>query len=295
MFNKILVPLDGSELAEGILPYVSSLAKGLGIPVVLLSVIDHDAMEVPERVRPESRAAEEAARARLVAVVERLGKEGVNAEYRLTSGKPAERIAEVAESEGCDLVAMSTHGRSAIGRGIMGSVTDKLVHIGHLPILTMTPDRARDYWKEGVEISRVMVPLDGSPVSESVLPYVEELAARLSLEVVLVRVAKLASMIFSEALPQSGGANLDAEIETEATEYLKGVARRLSDNGLNVQWKLLSGSPAVAIVDLARETPHDLIAMATHGRSGVTRWVVGSVAEAVVRASGDPVLIIPPK
>lgn len=339
MFNKILVPLDGTELAVGILPYVSHLAKGLNVPVTLLSVIDPDALELPEYMRrapgathteyipggmsaemgvahaEESRErtgvhrhetgrpyasqlfdnAEESVRARLIEAAGRLRNDGVKAEYRIAFGKPAEKIAEVAAIEGCDLVAMSTHGRNALGRGILGSVTDKVVHIGHLPVLTITPERARDYWKEGATISKIMVPLDGSPEAESVLPYVEELAAKLSIEVMLVRVLKLVDWTSSYAFNYTAMDELEAELETDAADYLKRIARRLADKGLKVEWKLLWGAPAVAIVDLARETPHDLVALATHGRSGLTRWVLGSVAEAIVRASGDPVLIIPPK
>ncbi|MCI0439138.1 MAG: universal stress protein, partial [Chloroflexi bacterium] len=128
-----------------------------------------------------------------------------------------------------------------------------------------------------------------SELSESVLPYVEDIARKLDLEVLLVRVARFISYSYA------GVADIEAEIEREASEYLNGVAERLRAKGLRVQWKALKGAPAVKIVEEAQTEPLDLIVLATHGRSGFRRWLLGSVAEAVVRASGDPVLIIPPQ
>lgn len=178
----------------------------------------------------------------------------------------------------------------------MGSVTDRVIHSSRLPTLTITPERAQSYWRQGVTISRIMVPLDGSALAETALPYVEQLARELSLEVVLVRVVKIGGIYsaYIEGYPYSGAADVEAEVEREATEYLKAVAGRLRAKGLEVRWKVHRGSPAAIIVDLARETPQDIIVLASHGRSGLSRWLIGSIAESVIRASGDPVLVIPP-
>jgi nucleotide-binding universal stress UspA family protein len=342
MFEKALIPLDGTELAEGILPYVTELMKGLDGSIVLLSVIDPDAVESPERLRrvpaatharymsasgPDSRVAAftpseesaehshtpahetgephmtqifdrlyEEAKTRLDAVVRELSTKGVAAESVVAFGHPAETIATIAEEKGCDMVAMSTHGRDPLARGVLGSVTDKITHLAHLPTLTITPERAKQYWEEGVTIDRIMVPLDGSPLAESILPYVEHLAQKLSLEIMLVRVLKLSMGSYASVggYLYTGYPELEAEIETDTIDYLKVMAERLEAKGLRVQWKLLKGAPAVAITDLARETPHDIIALASHGRSGMRRWVLGSVADSLIRASGDPVLVIPP-
>lgn len=333
MFEKALVPLDGSELAEGILPYVSQLMKGLDGSIVLLLVIDPDAVELPGRLRQhiaglgagsiemaiapteestehvsinpretaEVRAMQvfdsnevlEEAKRGFDEVLKRLSNQGVHAELVVAFGRPAETIARVADEKGCDVIAISTHGRNALARGILGSVTDKIIHLAHRPTLTITPERAKQYWEEGETIDRIMVPLDGSPLAESVLPYVEFLAERLSLEIVLVRVLNFVSMYTPGLDAYFGADDLEAEIEIEATKYLETVSQRLKAKSLKVEWKLLRGHPAVAIVDLARETPHNIIALTSHGRSGVTRWVIGSVANTLVRASGDPVLMIP--
>ena len=139
---------------------------------------------------------------------------------------------------------------------------------------------------------RVVVPLDGSPLAETALPYAVELATKLSLELDLVRVidtggpytALLDDAKFVEALP---------EIKEEASGYLREVTARLAKQGLDAHPRVLEGSPAREVVDFARDTAQDMVVITSHGRSGFTRWRLGSVAETLVRASGDPVLIIP--
>ena len=179
----------------------------------------------------------------------------------------------------------------------MGSVTDKVVHSAGMPVLTITPDRAKMYWQDGVTISKIMVPLDGSKLAESVLPYVEALAKALSLEVILARVVKVNELYGATYMASmyTGYGKLEAEVEASAIGYLKSVAEPLEAKGLDVHWKLLKGGYATALIELANETPQDIIAMTSHGRSGLTRWVLGSVTESVIRASGDPVLVIPPQ
>jgi nucleotide-binding universal stress UspA family protein len=341
MFRKVLVPLDSTELAEGILPYVSQIAKGMGARLILLSVIDPDALELPESMAARPAAfhatyvttgtpggvaavtsdeprregggvhpheaggpyvsqifekAEQDMKRRLAGLAKDLGEKGLTVECDVVFGRPAEEILKAAEKEGCDLIAMSTHGRNALGRGILGSVTDNVLHHTRVPALVITPERAKDYWQEGETISHVIVTLDGSEMAETVLPYVEALAKALSLNVTLARSARFDGFysVYTDGYPYPGSVDLEARIEDEAIEYLKGVAERLTDEGLTVEWKLLRGNPAETIIDLARESSQDLIAITTHGRSGFTRWVLGSVAEKLVRASGDPVLVIPP-
>lgn len=304
MFHTALVPLDGSELSEAILPYVSQLARGLEIPLVLLTVVDRHAIEHlaelrsdgPEVAAENRERVEDAARNRLNGIASRLKAEGLQVRSALVVGHPAEEIVRSAEQDGCDLIAMSTHGRTALSRGILGSVTDKVIHSSHVPTLTITPERAKRYWHAGDTISSMMVLLDGSALAERSLPYVEHLAQKMSLDVILVRVAYLASAHspYSAALLASESIDLDATVATRAGAYLEQVAGGLRVRGLKVTTKVLTGHPAQAVVEFAHQTPHDIVALTTHGRTGVRRWVMGSVAEAVERASGDPVLVIPP-
>jgi nucleotide-binding universal stress UspA family protein len=240
--------------------------------------------------------AETIVKRRLQEVVKRLAEDGVKAEAVVSFGPVAEEIVREAERRGCDLIAMSTHGRTPLGRGILGSVTDKVIHSSHLPTLAITPERAKAHWQDGVIMSRIMVPLDGSALAETALPYVEELAQRLSLEIILARAISIGGFYSAhlDGYPYADYTALETESESDAVGYLEGVAGRLRAKGLEVSWKVLKGSPARSLVELAHEIPQDIIVLTTHGRSGLSRWIVGSVAEAVVRASGDPVVVIPP-
>ena len=325
--RPILVPLDGTDVAEGILPYVSEVAKKGNVPLLLLGVVDPRGIHYPPSTvdRPAGETSEPGAggakvddpaskpkgetpvlyrdqieNATLANVVDELeavagglrGK-GITVSVRSSIGSPAEEVLRVAEEEGCGIIAMSTHGRNAIARGILGSVTDRVVHASTLPVLTVTPERAKEYLNlEGASLSTVMVPLDGSDLSERALPYAVELARSLSLELLLVRAVTLDSSSYAY-----GGyfdlTKVSPQVVPEATDYLDDVAEGLKRQGVRARFKVLRGSAPHALLSFAQETPNALIAMTTHGRSGLTRWLMGSVGEAMVRASSDPVLTIP--
>ena len=326
MFTHVLVPLDGTDLAEGILPYVVGIARGAGARITLLTVVDPDMLEVPgtlrgvssgrgvpagERAQARVRRHEESgpfvqqilenverrAEANLREVVERLREQRVEAGVKIVLGTPAEQIARSAQDEGCDLIAMSTHGRNLITRGVLGSVTDKVIHSVSVPVLTITPERARRYHQDpGGTMTRLLAPLDGSELAESVLPYVESLALSMSLRVTLVKVLRLdnSSSAYLEGMSYPTNAKIQLEVEQESAEYLDEIASALRDKGVKVDTKVILGTPASSIADFSHEIDCDVIAMATHGRSGISRWVLGSVTETLVRTSGNPVLVVPP-
>ena len=144
--------------------------------------------------------------------------------------------------------------------------------------------------------TRLLVPLDGSELAEEVLPQVEYLASSLSLNIELVRVSRLASTStpYSATLLASDHVDVDAGVEGEAVKYLDGIAGGLKSSGFTVDARVVRGAPAEEILRLAHEAPGCVIALVTHGRTGVKRWVLGSVAEAIVKDAEVPVLIIPP-
>jgi nucleotide-binding universal stress UspA family protein len=139
---------------------------------------------------------------------------------------------------------------------------------------------------------RVLVPLDGSDIAEAILPFVEKLAGPVDAEAMVVRVVEPLSA--GEAFAAAGVAAADTLFlrQLEAKEYLARIERRLADKGIRVRTELRSGAPAAEIVAAAAAWNADLIAMATHGRSGLGRLLVGSVAETVLRAAPVPVLMI---
>ncbi len=300
MFEKILVPLDGSPLAEGILPYVKVLAKALHSRVVLLhaaeaSPLDHRdpelepyATETVERIRP-------LAESYLEEVAEDLRRDSLQVEKKVAQGKAADEIVDYAEGQGVDLIAMSTHGRSGLARWVVGSTADKVLRSADRPLLLVRPRDDETAEPATGALSRIVVPLDGSPAAETVLTFVEHLSRALGLEITLVQVIGVETTVqFGPMVPDSWPVPNDVleRIDVVASGYLAGIARELEHKGLSAQWEVLRGSPAHRLVDFASEDPGSLVAMTTHGRSGFRRWVMGSVADHVVRNTGEPVLVV---
>ena len=303
--GPILVPMDGTEFSEGILPWVARIAGQADARLMLLTAVDPSGNEYPpagtstQQERGTFRNQIEAnlvthAQSALQALVEQLRLRGVGADGRATLGNPTEEIVRASEDEGCGLIAMSTHGRNLIGRSILGSVTDRVLHSARVPVLTVSPDHARMYEEEGTTLDTVVVPLDGSELAEMALPYAEELATVLSLEMLLVRVVRTDNTAFSYGELAGRMTDLTSGLVSEAARYLETVSNPIRNRGLSVRHRVLRGAPAASLLDLAQETPRNIIAMTTHGRTGLTRWMMGSVAEALIRGSGNPVLVIRP-
>ncbi len=186
LFKKALVPLDGSNEAETVLPYLSHVARRLDTELLLISVLDStDSLGPGAEVAVDPVTADTRARDYIRRLIGRLSEDGVDAKAWVSSGEPAEQIVGVAEHHGCNLIAMATHGRTVLGRGILGPVTDKVVHSATIPVMTIQPEAARERVPDR-PISRIVVPLDGSELAETALPHVEALAQAMSVEVLLV-------------------------------------------------------------------------------------------------------------
>ena len=277
MSQRMLVPLDGSAQAERILPYASRVANCLHIPILLLSIIDL-------RVASSARARGDVER-QLQQAVDRLRREGVQATVAISAGRPAEEMLGVAESQGCDLIVLSTSTKEHIGRGTLGRVTDKVFHASQVPLLLIPPLAAEPSTSLPQAPSTLIVPLDGSALAEAALPFAEDLARRLDAEIMLARAVPFPGAIVDEQTPPAG--------EVEARAYLGSLVERLRPTGLAVQARTFDGPPVEYILGLASQTPNSLVVLTTHGRSALARWFVGSVAEGVVQAARVPVLVIP--
>lgn len=300
MFQKILVPLDGSPLAEGILAHAKVLAKGLHSQVILLHAVEAFPLDyVDGELEPyAARAAEfihPLAEGYLDRIARKLIRAGVDAEMKLVQGRAADEILAYAEGEGVGLIAMSTRGRSGPSRSILGSTADRVLRCGEQPVLLVHPPNGGVGRPASARLSRIVVPLDGSPIAETVLPLLNGLAGALELEIVLIQVVGV------ETTVEFGGTNYDTRLVPndvlqrlvgQASEYLAGIARRLEGEGLRARWEVLGGSPANRVIDFARETPDCVVAMTTHGRSGFRRWIMGSVTDRVVRQTSEPVLVV---
>ncbi len=278
MFRHGLVPLDGSPQADTILPYISWLAKQLNMPITLLSVADTHGATLP------GSAQRDVAR-RLEELVSPLGDQGIQVATAVAVGRPAQEILRIAEDRRCDLIVLSTSTASLTGRGTLGPVADKVFHASHIPLLLVPTQPEGTSTARGRPITTLILPLDGSPLAESALPYAEDLAKQLAAAVVLTRAVPFGGAYVDEKTPLTG--------EIEAKVYLQGMVDRLQADGVEVQLRVLGGLPTPYILDLAKQTPQSLIVLTTHGRSALARWFVGSVAEGVVSAAEVPVLVIP--
>jgi len=347
MFKTILVPLDGSALAGNILPHVREIARSTHARIVLLRVTpepinlypstgvspyqrstpmqDRDATNYLLRSDPTHRAEwieheVETAQAYLDAISLDLKQSGAQVTTLTQPGAAAEVILEAIDREGADLIAMSTHGRSGLGRLLLGSVADRVLHLAQVPVFLLRSKNAENEpaMATNVTYKRLLVPIDGSPLASAALPYARELALCTGAEVLLLQVipaqndwpyteqaAFLTGALLRGAKPddQPNEAAWDlplkdtfrvkqAELIRETAQNSLDVAAAELTSALKIETMILSGAPARVILDVAKQCCVDCIAMSTHGRSGIDRLLMGSVAEHVVRHSELPVLLV---
>lgn len=283
MYEKIIVPLDGSKTAEQILPYARLFAHAYDIPVELLRVEEPAAR--PAFWPPPTPAY-------LTEVSERYFSAPLRADRVEESGKPAEVIVDRAKANSACLIAMTTHGVSGVRRWLLGSVASKVVQSAANPLLLL---RALDKAPPTAAFKSIVVPLDGSGLAERIFPHVVSLAKNMKLAVELVRVYDPPVTAYP-VLDMPYLENLERyreEMRHEAETYLDGKSHELRAEGVaQVSATVIQGDPASEVIGLARKTPDNLIAMSTHGRSGIGRWLLGSVTEKTVQHSRDPVLLV---
>ena len=278
VFEQILVPLDGSELAEQALPYAAELARVTGSRVHLLHLAPPMA---PTRFPEIEREAE----AMLDRAAEFLRVRSVSAEATVdhaTLDAAGRAILAKAHAISAGLILLTTHGRGGLGRWVYGSVADQLIRRTDLPLLLVPAAAARD-WTEG-RPRRLLVPLDGSPFAEEALDTAVGLAARCGGRLVLVSAV-------------DPGAGRDAPLPTvpAAELYLREIARRLRGTWLGVESDVATGPAASTLTGLARRHQVDLLVMATHGASGLSRAMLGGVATHLLAQSTRPMLLIRPQ
>ena len=230
----------------------------------------------------------------MAAVAERLANKGVTVETVLVPGHVAEEILDYAKNYGCDLIAMCTHGRSGMKRGLIGSVTDEVVRGAEVPVLAVGPNGLEGKHLDG-GIKRIAVPLDGSSLAEEVLPHVERLAEEMSLEVVLLRVVRMTPWVYGgHEIAPLDLTEVEESLELEAKEYLEAIGERFTAKGIKNRREVLNGIPWDRIITYAKESDDTMVGISTHGRSGLPRLVLGSVADMVIRSLDTPALIVRP-
>ena len=311
--KTILAPLDGSAVAEQVLPYIPLLAGTLAARVHLLVVLTDEqkqrlitayaaAPAGPVRRDETDWHWEHRAQAELTQAAadyldqhaQALRAAGLNVTFEVTSGAPAECIAEIAASEPQALIAMATHGYSGLRRWTLGSVADKVVHAATTPVFLV---RAVEQPPAGARsLKRILVPLDGSALAEQALPHAIALARRAPAEIILLQAAvplieyAPGMSPFSRSLPPS--IKFPDVLREQAQAQLAAAISRFGTPEVAMVPLVVFGHPAEAIVDAATERQADLIVMATHGYGGLRRWTLGNIADKVLHASSVPLLLV---
>jgi nucleotide-binding universal stress UspA family protein len=300
-FQSILVPLDGSPLAEQAIPVALAIAERAGSKVRLVLVHQELSplllMESAKVYATNLLAIQASESDYLEALTGRLRKRlGRALSSAVIEGPVASTLAEYIRDIGADLVVMTTHGRGGIRRAWLGSVTDQLIRTLQVPVLAV---RAREgaAVTERVSVPEILVPLDGSPLAEAVLEPAAALARLWGAKVSLVQIVQPVLPATDPALPFPSGYDeqLTAIRRDLAQDYLRDMAEGLREQGIEATGvAVLGGATADTLLDLARSERVGLVALATHGRGGVRRLALGSVADKLVRAADMPVLVVRP-
>jgi nucleotide-binding universal stress UspA family protein len=293
MYQIILLPLDGSPLAERALPYATLVARASGAVLVLVRAAQaaHGGAGDGDKRAQQAEAVREA-EDYLAAVVGALARqEGqLPVETVVRYGPAAEAILQETRLREAGLVVMATHGRSGLGRWLYGSVADTVLRHATVPIL-LVPATAVYDWPQDRR-PRMLLPLDGSELAAAILAPAGELATTLQATLLLLQVVEPVVSPYSELY---GAAPFDPSARlTWAREYLEQMAAALRGRGHTVAIHAEVGPAASTIAAVARQQRADLIAMATHGRSGLARLVLGSVATGVLQLAGRPLLLVRP-
>ena len=310
MFRSLLVPLDGSPFAEHALPLALSIARRAGAELQLVYVHTSPEADYPGHhfLNEESWVSEWKTRhgVYLDDIAQRLRAAGARAVTPLVlqgdHGDVAGIIGKHAIAAGTGLVVMTTHARGTMERLWLGSVADQLIRETARPLLLVRPTEGPADLSADKYLKHILIPLDGTPLAEQILEPAIALGEGMGPEYTLLRVNRPVAPIHyppegAMAAPLPTGmsqqlARVETEVRLKAEEYLDEVAQRLRGRLLRVRTKIVEeAQPALAVMETAQQLPADLIAMQTHGRRGLARLVLGSVADKVLRGSAVPLLL----
>ncbi len=301
MFKHLLVPLDGSRLAETALPAAAYLAARLGASVTLVHIIERDA---PQEVHGDHHlTSSDEACAYLEAATQHMQEHApgvtLNVERHVHTAEMKDVAQGIVEHVGelaPDLIVMCTHGSGGLRDALFGSIAQQVVARGTTPVVLIRP--TEEGVLESFTCQRLLVPLDGSPEHERSLPAAAEVGYACPAELHLVFVVPTLSTLAGQQaatgrlLPGATAALLDMA-ERDAATYLQEQVSTLRSRGLVVTAELERGDPAAGIVGAARSVDSDMIVLGTHGRTGTDAFWAGSTAARVLARSSCPLLLVP--
>ena len=295
--RRILVPLDGSELATITIPYARALAtpetelmlfRAVTDPTPMTELAGTSAFPL-ERILKRNR---EQADDYLGAVAEVLCDVAPTISTGSAVGDAPEAILDAIREREASLVIVASHGRGFLGRVVVGSVADRIARTATVPVLVIHPTHHAQmpvHADSIARIDRLVVPLDGSALAREALPVAAALGRQLGIPVHLVRALPTREEIAAHPDPVETG--YYEEMIAAATDLLESETSQLRAGGLTVTTGSVIGPPAGTILDEAGA--HDIVVMTSHGRGGMRRWLMGSVAERIIRSGESPVLLVP--
>jgi nucleotide-binding universal stress UspA family protein len=292
----ILVPLDGSELSERAIPYAGLLAKAFGGRILLATVWegadDQLANMLPDVAADLQKEGEVYYGKYLAETARKYAVDGVQIDTDILPGNPADAILKAIEDRKVDVMALATHGRSGLGRWWYGSVAGEVAQRATIPRLIVGP-KVLSQPTKAIKVDGVLVPLDGSKLSEAALEHGARIARGFGAALHIVQVISPASQTFLFDVPSATSVDIATQIEEGVEKYLKDVGQRYAGD-TKVMTCILRGPPADCLVDYVEEHGIDLVIMASHGRGGLARVALGSVADRVLQSDAPVYLIKPP-
>jgi nucleotide-binding universal stress UspA family protein len=295
MFEKILLPLDGSQTAEIAIPYALEMAGRLNANLSILHV------EGPQHVQFHHMH-----EVYISGMVESIEKE-IKRRWRgstvkvkgeiLAGDDPAHIVYDYVIDNDIGLVVMATHGGSGFKSWILGSVTNKLVRALWSPTLVIRAGGSETIKQKGKLFDRILLPLGTSEGSRTAIPFAEELAVKLKLKVSLYRMARSNySYAGMEGMVYPVGINftrIDRNEEQRSWSYLNSIAKKMREKDIPVTYSAeLGNDPAYGIIEAATKVKADMILMSTHGNSKLAKWVFGSITEKVLNQTNLPLLLV---
>lgn len=292
--GPVLVPLDGSELAEKAVPYAVAIAKALGERIVLMTAWEGTESELGANFPSMAMEIEQKAREHFGAYLDsvRLLIGGaVPVETMVRAGEAAEEITNAATELRARLLVIATHGRSGIGRWLYGSTASHLLAHAPVPVVAVGPHALQREGQE-VTIKHILAPLDGSELGEAALPVATMMARKTGARLSLVRAVRWAVQAYPYTLPDAYVPQVDEELEAAAKAYLNKQQDAL--RGEDVSAFVVRGAIAEGLIEFIDREAVDLVVMTTHARTGLARMALGSVADRMLQGAA-PVLLIRPE
>ncbi len=297
MLKNILVPLDGSENAEHIGGWIAGLAYAMNAQVTLLAVVDPTKKVFPGSSKADNQRIQaallEQAKSYLESEAIRMDAAGIATNISVKEGNAAEQIIEASQTGTYDMIAMATHRGSSISRGLLGSVTDRVIRNSNLPVLTIRPRELSAFVGNADAPSVIIVPLDGSEQSEEAVALGLDIAEACGASIIFMQVVHFPYyMVSGQSIDLYASEYGINTYRRSASVYLDDFVEKAKSRKIIARGHTPIGHPATRIIEVAESETGSLIVMTTRGMSGIKRWVLGSVSDRVIRSSGQPVLLV---